>query len=326
MARTTQNQDWQKLWPLRRGQLFSLADLQGLRSHSRQARSLADTLAPAIVCLTPYFRQWTRLERKVSKLVAHVSLPCLMPCGDVAQLVEHRPGTPLTQVRIPGAARDFSPRVNFQCRLSYVCPYTHVYICAHVKDPVVHVRVRWIMETLKHPAGSRYSLWVRAPDSWSKGCELESRQEPRENFLPQNKLCVLTLIRCPFRPRVTAVARKRPRPFCQKCRWQVTHKHAYTPDPSKLEWADYTTVQAECGSLSGNELTRNSPGNTRLQSSQLAEPLWPDRGLKSVITLRKLISTLKKKSAGGEWIVEHSPEILAREEKATFTKKNQHAP
>ena len=24
--------------------------------------------------------------------------------------------------------------------------------CVHVKDPVVHVRVRWIMETLKHPA------------------------------------------------------------------------------------------------------------------------------------------------------------------------------
>ena len=23
-------------------------------------------------------------------------------------------------------------------------------ICAHVKDPVVHVRVRWIMETLKY--------------------------------------------------------------------------------------------------------------------------------------------------------------------------------
>ena len=39
--------------------------------------------------------------------------------GDVAQLVERRTGTPLTQVRISGAARDFSPRVNFQCGLSY---------------------------------------------------------------------------------------------------------------------------------------------------------------------------------------------------------------
>ena len=33
--------------------------------------------------------------------------------GDVAQLVEHRTGTPLKQVRFPGAAREFSPGVNF---------------------------------------------------------------------------------------------------------------------------------------------------------------------------------------------------------------------
>ena len=33
---------------------------------------------------------------------------------DVAQLVEHRTSTPLTQVRFIGAAGDFSLRVNFQ--------------------------------------------------------------------------------------------------------------------------------------------------------------------------------------------------------------------
>ena len=43
--------------------------------------------------------------------------------------------------------------VNFQCRLSYgvrtsPCAIASIYICAHVKDPVVHVRVCWIMETL----------------------------------------------------------------------------------------------------------------------------------------------------------------------------------
>ena len=57
-------------------------------------------------------------------------------------------------------------------------------------------------------------------------------------------LFVLTLIRCPFHLRVTAVVRKRPRSFCQKCKWQVTPKHAYTLDPTKLEWADYSAVQA----------------------------------------------------------------------------------
>ena len=40
-------------------------------------------------------------------------------------------------------------------------------------------------------------------------------------------LCWL-LFRYPFHPNVTAVTRKRPRSFCQKCRWQVTAKHAYT--------------------------------------------------------------------------------------------------
>ncbi len=40
-------------------------------------------------------------------------------------------------------------------------------------------------------------------------------------------LCWL-LFRYPFHPRVTIVARKKSRPFCQKCRWQVTAKHAYT--------------------------------------------------------------------------------------------------
>ena len=66
--------------------------------------------------------------------------------GDVAQLVEHQTSTLLRQVRFPGAARDFSPRVNFQCRLCYgvctpPCATTCINICARVKDPVVHVRV-----------------------------------------------------------------------------------------------------------------------------------------------------------------------------------------
>ena len=51
----------------------------------------------------------------------------------------------------------------------------------------------------------------------------------------------------------------------------------------------------KCGNISGNELTRNSSGNTQSQSSQLAEPLWTDPGLKSGISVRKLISIKKKK-------------------------------
>ena len=119
--------------------------------------------------------------------------------------------------------------------------------------------------------------------------------EAAGEFLLQSQLCVLTLIWCPFRPLATAVAHKRPGSFCQKCRWQVTPKHAYTFDPMKSEWADYSAVQAKCGNRSRDKLTRNS-GNTQSQSCQLAEPLWSDPGIKSGISVRELISTLNKKN------------------------------
>ena len=106
---------------------------------------------------------------------------------------------------------------------------------------------------------SIFLAWLIIP--WSKGFEFESRQERREIFFLQSQLCVLTLIRCPFHPRGTAVARKRPRSFCQKCKWQVKPRHANTLDPTKSEWADYAAVHAWCGSLSGNELTHNLSRN-----------------------------------------------------------------
>ena len=43
-------------------------------------------------------------------------------------------------------------------------------------------------------------------------------------------------------PRATAVARKRPQSFCQRCRWQVTPKQVHSLDPSKSEW-DNNAVQ-----------------------------------------------------------------------------------
>ena len=105
----------------------------------------------------------------------------------------------------------------------------------------------------------------------------------------------------------------------KKCRWQVTPKHAYTHDPIDSEWADYAAAPAQCGNLSGNELTHNL-------SSQLTKPLWTGPGIKSGISVRELISTKKKKerkkkkkNAGGELCSNTSPQILASEEKATTT-------
>ena len=71
------------------------------------------------------------------------------------------------------------------------------------------------------------------------------------------------------------------------------------------------------GIYQGKELSHNSSRNTRPQSSQLAEPLWTDPGLKSVICVRKLISTLKKKKAqAGNESSNLPPKVLASEEKA----------
>ena len=51
-------------------------------------------------------------------------------------------------------------------------------------------------------------------------------------------------------------------------------------------------------------------GNIRPRSSQLTKPQWTDPGMKSGISVCKLIYTAKKKSAGGEGMVEHSAKIL----------------
>ena len=102
---------------------------------------------------------------------------------------------------------------------------------------------------------------------------------------------MLTLIRCPFHSCVTAVACKRNQSFCQKSRWQVTSKHAYTLDPTKSEWTDYAAVPAQCGNLFGNELKCNLSGSIQPQSSQLAEPQWTDPGIQ--------ISPSKKISQAG---------------------------
>ena len=48
------------------------------------------------------------------------------------------------------------------------------------------------------------------------------------------------------------------------------------------------------GTYQGNVLTRNLSGDTQPQSSQLAESLWTDPGLKDKSGVRKLISTLKQ--------------------------------
>ena len=60
------------------------------------------------------------------------------------------------EIRFPGTARSSFLSESTFCADSCgvrtpPCAITCINICAHVKDPTVHGRVRWIMETLKHP-------------------------------------------------------------------------------------------------------------------------------------------------------------------------------
>ena len=91
---------------------------------------------------------------------------CVCVGGDIAQLVEHRTGTQPTQVRFPGAARDFfSPRIFYGVPIP-PCAIACIYISAHVKDPVVHVfSGLWKRSNTKHApyVGKRNSVAAGFP-------------------------------------------------------------------------------------------------------------------------------------------------------------------
>ena len=175
---------------------------------------------------------------------------------------------------------------SVSCNHQNPSAFYHIISICHHPTILEYLVIITLLQTLR---GSQDSLFVRAPDSWSKGCRFKSRQERQENFLLQSQLCVLTLIWCLFC--VTGVACKRPRSFCQKCVWQLAPKQEHTLGPTKLEWV--WLCRCPVWEPARNRLTRNLSGNIWPQSSQLAEPLWTDPGIKSGISARKLIFTSK---------------------------------
>ena len=79
-----------------------------------------------------------------------------------------------------------------------------------------------------YPSGAGIAQWLehRTRD-WKAVGSNPCWNGGRIFFSRVDFLCWL-LFRYPFHPRVTTVARKKSQSFCQKCRWQVTAKHAYT--------------------------------------------------------------------------------------------------
>ena len=98
-------------------------------------------------------------------------------------------------------------------------------------DAVGVLRNVWVLlksNAKDWPAGAGIAQWLeRRTRDWKVAGSNPCWNGGRIFFSRVDFLCWL-LFRYPFHPRVTAVARKKSRSFCQKCRWQVTAKHAYT--------------------------------------------------------------------------------------------------
>ena len=109
----------------------------------------------SVLCTSSWrFGPWWPWELRLFKFLIITIL-----WGDgVAQLVEHRTRDPKVNgsnpVKSTWKTLSFSEPKGL-CWLAICvpnpCVYTHAYTspCTHIKDPVVHVRVRWIMETQK---------------------------------------------------------------------------------------------------------------------------------------------------------------------------------
>ena len=101
------------------------------------------------ICLT---------SRVTTMCIHHQSLVGQLPVGMWFSWLEHRTGELSTAGSIPRCGRGFFSQSTFSADSLTVsvrtspCAVACIYIYAHVTDLVVHVRVWWIMETLKHPA------------------------------------------------------------------------------------------------------------------------------------------------------------------------------
>ena len=98
---------------------------------------------------------------------------------------------------------------------------------------------------------------------------------------------------CRFHPRVTSVALKKLRSFCQKCRWQV-NLNTHTP-LSQRSQSGLTVLLSRHSVGTYQETSSHATCQVRSQLTHLAEPLWTYPGIKSRISVCELISTLKKK-------------------------------
>ena len=141
------------------------------------------------------------------------------------------------------------------------------------------VEIVWARANLhfkkKSRRGMNHRTFSKNPYSWSEGYEFESQQQRRKNFLLQSKLCVLTLMSVSVPP------------------WHVRYpSHSDKSADGSIHLNTHTSLTQRSPSglampLSRHSVeiysetnSRNLSGNIGPQSSQLAEPLWTDHGIK----------------------------------------------
>ena len=102
--------------------------------------------------------------------------------------------------------------------------FVHIYMSKDSKD--------WIHASHTYVQRQQRLNWmVQWFERWTRDRKVQGSSTGRSGgrifFFTVHCLCWL-LFPYPFHTSVTAVARKRAQSFCQKFRWQVTAKHAYT--------------------------------------------------------------------------------------------------
>ena len=105
---------------------------------------------------------------------------------------------------------------------------------------------------------------------------------------------MLTLLQCHSTPVLLLWHVKDPS-FSAKNAGGRLYPNTLTPSTKRGRGGLTMLLTYSAGIYHGNELTRNSSGNARPQSSQLAEPLLTDLGLVSGNGVRELISIEKKR-------------------------------
>ena len=79
------------------------------------------------------------------------------------------------------------------------------------------VTITALRSRIRFPGAEHIAFWLERRTRDRKVANSNPGRSGGRIFF-SSQLCVLTLIRCSFHPRVTAVARIKPRSFCQKCR------------------------------------------------------------------------------------------------------------